>query len=168
MFSADRAAFVSSSPETEMTKDVWDLRHWGMAGRLSFIGGEVLHRSGRPPARPISQAWLKAAAKSWAADALASTGKVTVQTMLGSVGAFSEHLARRDDAGEMPGALRRRDIEAFLARLRRLEAADAMTGYVRRRNVDQLGKFLRLSVPGAHRRRGPDGGPARRGGAAAK
>jgi integrase len=162
-FSADRAAFVSSSIEAEMTRDVWDLRHWGMPGRLSFIGGEVLHSGGRPPVRPISQAWLKAAAKAWAADALASRGKVTVQTMLGSVGAFSEYLARRDDAGEIPpAALQRRDIEAFLARLGHLEAAGVMTGYVRRRTVDQFGKFLRdcralgLTAPGGPMKGLPD------------
>jgi hypothetical protein len=63
--------------------------------------------------------------------------------MLGAVGIFSEHLARRDDAGEMPTTLRRRDVEAFLARLGHLEAAGAMTDLGRRRNVKLLGKFLR-------------------------
>jgi hypothetical protein len=40
-------ALLSSGPENEREKDVWDLRHWGKQGRLSFAGGRALHWSGR-------------------------------------------------------------------------------------------------------------------------
>ncbi|MCA1656225.1 MAG: hypothetical protein LC713_00645, partial [Actinobacteria bacterium] len=71
-FAADRVALASSRPETEQAKDVWDLRVWGQGGHLSFIGQEGLHRHAGDPVRPISQAWLKAATKAWAAEALVS------------------------------------------------------------------------------------------------
>lgn len=140
---ASQAAFVCSSPEAEYDKDVWDLRHWGKNGRLSFVGGRALKQNGRPSVRPITQGWLKAAAKGWAADALISTGKVTVQTTLGAVGLWSEHLARREDSGRDPAGLSRKDIETFRARLARMQAAGSLSGYVRCRTVDYLAKFLR-------------------------
>ena len=52
-FAADRAGLVRSSLETEQAKDVWDLRLWGAAGRLSFTGGQTSHRrAGGRPAGP--------------------------------------------------------------------------------------------------------------------
>src|SRR5664279_2217040 len=72
-FTADRVALARASVETEQDKDVWDLRLWGGAGWLSFTGGGNCHRAGSHPSRPsrpITQAWLKAAAKAWAAEAL--------------------------------------------------------------------------------------------------
>ena len=149
------AALACSSLEAECDKDVWDLRHWGKPGRLSFVGGKALKQNGRAWARPITQEWLKSAAKTWAADALVSRGKVSVQSALNAAGMFSEHLERREDAGEDPVALSRRDVEAFLARLGRLQAAGSLTTYVRCDVVDQLARFLRdcralgLTGPGA-------------------
>jgi len=149
------AALACSSIEAECDKDIWDLRHWGKRGRLSFVGGKALKQNGRAWARPITQGWLKTAAKSWAADALVSTGKVSVQSTLNALGMFSEHLGRRDDAGEDPAALSRRDVEAFLARLGHLQQAGSLTAYVRCHVVDHLARFLRdcralgLTAPGA-------------------
>lgn len=148
-------ALACSDLESEQSKDVWDLRHWGKHGSLSFIGTSALHVNGRAISPPITQGWLKAAAKTWAADALISVGKVSVQTTLNAVGVFSAHLARRDDAGEDPALLTRRDIEAFLARLGHLEAAGTTTAFMRRQSIDVLSKFLRdcralgLTGPGA-------------------
>ncbi len=137
------AALTCSSIEVECDKDIWDLRHWGKHGRLSFIGGKALKQNGRTWARPITQRWLKTAAKAWATDALVSRGKVSVQSTLNALGMFSEHLGRREDAGEDPAALSRRDVEAFLARLGRLQQAGSLTAYVRCHVVDHVARFLR-------------------------
>jgi len=142
---ADEAALASSDADSEREGDVWDLRHWGKRGRLSFAGGSHLHQNGRTSSPAITQRWLKESAKAWAADALSSRGKMTVQTTLNALGALSEHLARRNDAGAIPAALGRKDIEAFCARLGHLEAAGALTPYVRRRIIDAVAKFLRES-----------------------
>jgi integrase len=148
-------ALACSDLESEQSKDVWDLRHWGKHGSLSFIGTSALHINGHTMSPPITQGWLKAAAKAWAADALISVSKVSVQTTLNAVGVFSAHLARRDDAGEDPALLARRDIEAFLARLGHLEAAGTTTAFMRRQTIDVLSKVLRdcralgLAGPGA-------------------
>jgi hypothetical protein len=62
------------------------------------------------PARPISQAWLKEAAKAWAAEALVSKTGSTVQATLSGVGLFSEHLGNRPDQGNDPTVLGRRHV----------------------------------------------------------
>ena len=141
--SADRAKLVCSDPDSEQANDVWDLRLWGWRGRLSFIGGEALHPNGRPYAPAITQPWLKAAAKAWAADALTSKGPPTVRNVLAAVGLFSQLLTRRPDHGGIPSGLSRADMEAFLARLARLEAAGRLSRYVRGRTVDLFALFLR-------------------------
>jgi integrase len=142
-FTADRARLACSDMASEYDKDVWDLRLWGWKGRLSFIGGDALHRNGRTTAPGIDQSWLKEAAKSWTADALTSTSPVTVRTILTAVGLFSEHLGRRPDHGQRPDVLDRVDVEAFLARLGHLQAAGRLTGYSRAQAVDTLARFLR-------------------------
>ncbi len=142
-FAADRVALASSRPEAEQAKDVWDLRVWGQGGHLSFIGEEGLHRHAGDPVRPISQAWLKAATKAWAAEALVSKTSSTVAASVSCVGLFSEHLGTRPDRGDDPTALGRRDVEGFLARLARLEAAGTLSRPRRTRVVDSLAQFLR-------------------------
>jgi integrase len=155
-FSADRVALARSSVETEQTKDVWDLRLWGATGWLSFIGGGTSHRyPGGQPSRAISQAWLKAAAKAWAAEALSTKTAGPVRAVIGAVGLFSEHLARRADAGTDPAALGHGDMQAFLARLGHLQRAGTLSVGVRTRSVNLLTRFLRdcremgLTQPGA-------------------
>ncbi|MGH8995394.1 MAG: hypothetical protein ACRDYB_05075, partial [Acidimicrobiales bacterium] len=154
-FAADRVALASSRPEAEQAKDVWDLRVWGQGGHLSFIGEEGLHRHVGDPVRPISQAWLTAAAKVWAAEALVSKTRSTVAATVSCVGLFSEHLGTRPDHGEDPTVLGRADVEGFLARLGRAEAAGNLSRPRRTRVVDSLAQFLRdcralgLTHPGA-------------------
>ena len=154
-FAADRAGLVRSSLETEQAKDVWDLRLWGAAGRLSFTGpASHRHARGRP-GRPITQPWLKAAAQAWAAQALTTKTAGPVRAVIGAVGLLSEHLARRADAGADPADLGHRDVEAFLARLAHLERAGALSAGVRVRSLSLLASFLRdcremgLTQPGA-------------------
>ncbi len=142
-FTADRVRLACAQVPSECAKDVWDLRLWGWRGRLSFVGGQALHRNGRTPAPAISQPWLKETAKSWAADTLTSTAPATVRTVLAAVGLFSQHLTRRPDHGAAPGALDRADVEAFLARLARLPAAGTLSGYSRDQVMGSLTRFLR-------------------------
>ncbi len=154
-FAADRVALASSRPESEQAKDVWDLRVWGQGGHLSFIGEEGLHRHVGDRVRPISQAWLKAAAKVWAAEALASKTRSTVAATVSCVGLFSEHLNTRPDRGDDTTVLGRADVEGFLARLGRAEAAGNLSRPRRTRVVDSLAQVLRdcralgLTHPGA-------------------
>ena len=95
-FAADRAGLARSSPETEQANDVWDLRLWGATGRLSFIGGgrSPRHRRARP-SRAISQPWLKAAAKAWAAETLVSHTAGPVRAVIGAVGLLSDQTLHR-------------------------------------------------------------------------
>lgn len=144
-----------ADPDSEHPKDVWDLRVWGHAGRLSFVGGLALHLSRGEPARPVTQGWLKEAVKAWTADALVSQSSARARQMVTAVGLFSEHLARRPDRGEDPDSLGRRDLESFLARLGHLQATGTMSADRRVRTIRTLGKFFRdcramgLTRPGA-------------------
>jgi integrase len=154
-FAADRAGLVRSDPGTEQAKDVWDLRLWGAAGQLSFTGPVSHRRAGGRPARPITQPWLKAAAKAWAAEALTTKTAGPVRAVIGAVGLLSEHLARRADAGADPAALGHRDVAAFLARLAHLQRAGTLPAGVRIRSLSLLAGFLRdcremgLTQPGS-------------------
>lgn len=143
MFTADRVALARSSVETEQDKDVWDLRLWGGAGRLSFTGGGICHRTSSQRSRPITQAWLKAAAKAWAAEALVSKKVGIVRAVVVAVGLFSEHLARRSDAGADPASLSHRDVAGFLIRLAHLERAGIVSGSVRVTTLNLVARFLR-------------------------
>jgi integrase len=143
-YSADRASLVRSDIEGERAKEIWDLRLWGAAGRLSFVGGGTSGRyGGSEPTRPVRQAWLKQSAKAWAAGALCSMTYGPVRAVIGAVGLFSESLARRHDAGDDPSALDHRDIEVFLARLGHLQRAGRISAGGRDRTVTSLAKFLR-------------------------
>lgn len=142
-FAADRIGLAETDPETEARKDIWDLRVWGGRGHLSFVGG--LGSPGHPGqvARPITQPWLREAAKRWAADALVSKRPTTVQEVVRAVGWWSEHLARNSGPAPRPDDLGRGDIEAFLARLGRLETAGTLSRLTRARVVDVLAGFFR-------------------------
>ncbi len=98
-----------------MRQNVWDLRVWGQRGLLSFVGGQALRHGVRDSLGPISQDWLRDAAKAWAAQALSSTGRSQIHTVVAAVASWSEHLRRRADRGADPAALCRKDVEAFLA-----------------------------------------------------
>jgi integrase len=143
-FTADRVRLARACPETEQANDVWDLRVWGARGQLSFLGGGVCHRNGAGgPTRPITQPWLKAAAKTWAAEALNRMTTGPVRAVIGAVGLLSEHLERRPDAGMDPAVLGHRDVEAFLARLGHLHHAGNLSASARDRTIHTVAKFLR-------------------------
>jgi integrase len=142
-FAANRAALARACPETEQAKDIWDLRVWGAGGQLSFVGGGVCRRSGTDPTRPITQPWLRQAAKAWAAEALIRMTTGPVRAVIGAVGLWSEHLARRPDSGADPAVLTHRDIESFLARLGPLKQPGTLSAASRDRTIHQVAKFLR-------------------------
>jgi integrase len=105
---ARHARLARSNPETERTKDVWDLVVFGLDGRLTFTG--------------ISQLWLREAIKWWAADELPRRrGNGAGSVMRGRVTSLAELSqslrANRADHGDDPTVLGRTDIESFLHRL---------------------------------------------------
>ena len=89
-----------SSPETEVAQDEWDLTVFGHNGTVSFTG--------------ISQAWLREAAKRWAADDLPkrrvrpgrrTSAGLAVRHHIGCLGRLSESLRMRADRGEHPASV---------------------------------------------------------------
>ena len=101
-----------ASPETEIVNDEWDLVVFGHTGTLSFTG--------------ITQPWLRAVAKRWAADDLPppppGAGRASGQRSPGLRPVVGES-AERPDRGEVPAALDRPAMEAFLNRLAYLQSA---------------------------------------------
>jgi integrase len=111
-----------ADPGSEQSKDIWDLAIFGHPGALSFT--------------KITQSWLAAAAKRWAAEQLPrhrGSGASQVQAKINSVGLLSQHLNGRPDHGSDPAALGRGDVENFLNRIAYLEAAGQISRY--RRNM---------------------------------
>jgi integrase len=111
-----------ADPGTEQGKDIWDLAVFGHPGTLSFTR--------------ITQKWLGAAARRWAAEQLPrhrGSGAARVQAKINNVGLLSQHLNGRPDHGSDPAALSRGDVEAFLNRVAYLEADGQISRY--RRNM---------------------------------
>ena len=143
-FAADRAALALGDATAEYEKDCWDLRLFGATGKLSFTGGGTSSRyPAVPPASPITQAWLRQAAKAWAAEALSKMKPGPVRAMIGAVGLLSSQLSRRADRGADPAALSHLDVEAFLARLGYLQRAGQLSKPGRETTVHLVSRFLR-------------------------
>jgi integrase len=139
-----------STPDTEIVKDQWDLVVFGHCGTLSFT--------------EISQDWLRAAAKRWAADDLPkrriragrrTSGGLAVRHHVGAVARLSESLRARPDRGEHPAALGRVDMDGFLNRLAFLESAGRISADARIRACREVRHVLTrvramgLTRPGA-------------------
>ena len=131
----------------ETANDVWDLAAFGASrGKLSFTA--------------ISQAWLRQAAKRWAADDLprrrGARPHARVQHIVNAAARLSAHLRiSRADRGEQPAALGRGDIEAFLHQLAYLESDGQISRDHRvricqdlRRMLDRI-RALGLAAPGS-------------------
>ena len=115
----DALALNAKTPESECLKDVWDLRVWGFKGTFSFVGRPQPNHPGHRPMAPISQDWLRHAAKRWAAVQLPlHRSESSVEAVLSVVARWSAHLARRPDGGEDPTVLGKDDITSFLVGLR--------------------------------------------------
>ena len=111
-----------ADPGDEQDRSVWDLAIFGHPGALSFTN--------------ITQPWLAAAAKRWAAEQLPQhrgSGASRVRGKINSVGLLSEQLRRRSDHGLDPTALGRSDVEGFLNRLAHVEFTGQIGRY--RRNM---------------------------------
>lgn len=106
---AREVATASLHPETEKSKDVWDMAAFGLTGRLVFTA--------------ISQRWLREAAKQWATHDLPRRRGVpwyittSVQGYLHCIARLSESLRLRPDHGNIPAELSRSDMDSFLQRL---------------------------------------------------
>lgn len=99
---------ATSDPERERAKDIWQLVVFGLTGTLDFTG--------------ISQPWLRAATKQWAAEDLPlHRGRQAAATSRDSIKAVT-HLSEslrlsRDDHGVDATVLGRADIVTFTNRL---------------------------------------------------
>jgi hypothetical protein len=130
-----------ADPGTEQGKDIWDLAIFGHPGALSFTR--------------ITQPWLAAAAKRWAAGQLPrhrGSGASRVQAKINNMGLLSQHLNSRPDHGSDPAALSRGDVEAFLNRVAYLEADGQISRY--RRNM--ICRDVRAVLAAAWAWPGPD------------
>jgi integrase len=109
-----------ADPATEQAKDSWDLAIFGHRGNLSFTR--------------ITQPWLAAAAKRWAAEQLPrhrGRGAARVRGKINGLGLLSEYLGCRPDRGLVTAVLGRADIEGFLHRLAYLESTSQISRYRR-------------------------------------
>ena len=143
-----------STPDSEVGKDQWDLVVFGHCGTLSFT--------------EISQGWLRAAAKRWAADDLPrrriragrrTSGGPAVRHHVGAVARLSESLRARPDRGEHPAALSRVDMDGFCNRLAFLESGGRISGDARIRACREVRHVLtRVRAMGLTRPGGPAAG----------
>jgi integrase len=93
---------------------------------------------------PISQDWLRHAAKRWAAVQLPlHRSESSVEAVLSAVARWSAHLARRPDGGEDPTVLGKDDITSFLVGLRARVNHGQLGAYAHARTVEFLRRFLR-------------------------
>jgi integrase len=131
-FIRDRVTLALATPETEAAKDDWDLRVFGRRGKGLHFG-------------QIRQAWLKEAAKRWAAERLHTAEAAGhIERVVQNVGAFSQSLCRhRLDQGAEPAALSRTDVLAFLNDLAHLETAGRLSRHGRRSLLCGVAMFLR-------------------------
>ncbi|HSI92228.1 MAG TPA: site-specific integrase [Jiangellaceae bacterium] len=140
----DAIELAAKTPEAESASDVWDLRVWGFAGKLSFIGGQPLRHLGHLPAEPIRQEWLRDAAKAWAASRLPLLRTPsTVRAVVTAVGRWSAHLGRRPDGGHDPAALTKDEVASFLAALRVLVNQGQLSAFMHNNTVKFVRQFLR-------------------------
>jgi integrase len=122
-----------STPERECRNDVWDLRVWGLRGTLDFTA--------------LTQRWLREAAKTWAMEDLplhrgAQAGS-TARATLAALDRLSQTLRHsRDDAGEDPRALGRRDIVACLNRLAHQQHTGKLSEHNRIGVIRRVRRFL--------------------------
>jgi hypothetical protein len=122
-----------TSPDDEQRNDVWDLAVLGLGGSLRFTG--------------ISQAWLRESAKRWAAEDIPRhRGRQAAHTAKGVIAALGDLSASlrhaRDDHGEDPAVLGRRDIVAFTNRLASRQRAGEVSELTRVQWSRAVRRFL--------------------------
>ena len=124
---------ATTLPDEEQRNDAWDLGVLGLGGSLRFTG--------------ISQAWLRESAKLWAAEDIPRhRGRQAPHTAKGVVAVLGELSASlrhsRDDHGDDPAALSRRDIVAFTSRLAHQQRAGQVSEKTRLQGCRALRRFL--------------------------
>ena len=97
------------------------MRHFGRSGRLDFSR--------------IAQEWLREAAKSWAAAALASRNHQLVRVRVHAVAVLSGCSPPVPLAATIPAALSRADIDRFLVRVRSAVSPSTGQPYTARRQA---------------------------------
>jgi integrase len=132
IFTRDQVRLAMATPDTEATKDDWDLRVFGRDGKGLHFG--QIH----PP-------WLKQAAKCWARERLDTAAAVGhLERLVQGLGVFSESLDRhRADRGTDPILLGRADVSAFSNDLAHLEAAGRLSRHGRGSLLRGVAQFLR-------------------------
>ena len=119
-YATDRVRLAYRDLDTERREDTWDLRVFGLSGRLDFT--------------PIRQDWLREVARAWAGAALVRTrSKSELQHRVQAVAVLSRVLAAGPGGGENPAALGRPDIERFLLRARSVHSPATGRPYSPRR-----------------------------------
>ncbi|HEY2551601.1 MAG TPA: tyrosine-type recombinase/integrase [Streptosporangiaceae bacterium] len=151
---AGHARRALATPESEVSKDKWDLVLFGHRGTVDF--------------NRISQGWLRETAKRWAADDLPkrriNPGRITsgggaIRHHVGCLVRLSQSLRMRPDRGEQPAALGRADMEAFLHRLAFLHSAGQITADARIRACREVRHVLtQARMMGLTRPGGPAAG----------
>jgi integrase len=121
------------TPAEEQRKDTWDLRVLGLGGWLRFSA--------------VTQGWLREAAKAWAAEEIprhrGRQAAGTVKATVSAIGDLSDSLRlARDDHGEDPAALGRRDIVDFTNRQAHLQRTGQITEHMRLQDCRAVRRFL--------------------------
>jgi integrase len=94
---------LTSTPEEERLKDVWDLGVFGIREHRAI---DFTH---------IRQRWLREAAKGWTIERMATVRTQAAQRDVRFLGHLSDYLHVREDRGEEPSALTREDMTGFLS-----------------------------------------------------
>ncbi len=103
---------LTSTPEEERLKDVWDLGVFGIREhrRIDFTH--------------IHQRWLREAAKGWTIERMGKVRTQAAQQDVRWLGHLSDYLHAREDRGEQPSVLTREDMTGFLSWLQSRVPAD--------------------------------------------
>lgn len=134
LFVRDRVELASTSPDSEMAKDCWDLRVLGCdRGKIHF--------------GHLSQTWLREGAKAWTRERLDTVETpARLDQVVHHLGPLSESLRRhRTDRGAGPSLLGRADALTLANDLAHLERAGRLSRYMRRRVLLDTDQFLRES-----------------------
>ena len=127
----DGLRMALATVETEVLRDTWDLRVFGMTAFLDFT--------------LISQAWLREAVKHWGAETISTLRDrmaVVIREGITTCQHLSTSLENRPDGGHDPSALGRQDIVAHLNRMGYLERTGVITANHRTNLLRTLRRVL--------------------------
>ena len=132
-YAVDRVALAYADPETEVTKDRWDLRVFGRTGKLDFSD--------------IRHGWLRDGVKRWVAVTMPrQRGQTTLQQRVRAMTVLSEVLASGPGGGHDPAVLSRGDVDRFLLRVQAMTVPDTdepLSHYSKQHLVKSVGLIIR-------------------------